>query len=292
MEKTPIRPSELVLNEDGSVYHLHLKPENISDTIILVGDQDRVEQITKHFDSIEFETQKREFKTKTGLYNNKRITVLSTGIGPDNIDIVLNELDALVNIDLVTRKIKENHTCLNIIRIGTSGSVQKDIPVGSFVLSTHGIDFSGMLHFYKLDGIGDVKMEDAFVNFTNWDTNKAKPIIIENSKNLQLLFDSPLLFKGVTATAGGFYGPQGRILRLALEDSDLNQKIKDFNFKGNRITNWEMETGTIYGLSVLLGHRALSISAILLNRVNDTYSDKPQLVINDLINYVLDRIGN
>jgi len=292
LENIPIRPSELILNEDGSVYHLHLKPENISDTIILVGDQDRVEQITKHFDSIEFETQKREFKTQTGLYNNKRITVLSTGIGPDNIDIVLNELDALVNIDLVTREIKKNHTCLNIIRIGTSGSVQKDIPVGSLVLSTHGIDFSGMLHFYQLDGVGDVKMEDAFVNFTNWDTNKARPIIIENSKSLQLIFDSPKLFKGVTATAGGFYGPQGRILRLALEDSDLNQKIKDFKFKGNRITNWEMETGTIYGLSVLLGHRAVSLNAILLNRANGTYSDKPQLVINELINYVLERIGN
>ena len=186
----PIKESELILNPDGSIYHLNLKPENISKTLIFVGDQDRVERITKHFDTIEFSTQKREFKTQTGMYKGKRLTVISTGIGPDNIDIVVNELDALFNIDLKTRKKKEKLTSLNIIRVGTSGSLQKEVPVDSFVLGTHGLDLNGMLHFYQIDSISKPKIVEEFVKYTNWSPKKAWPIVIDNSKKLEKIFDS------------------------------------------------------------------------------------------------------
>ncbi|MCA0132790.1 nucleoside phosphorylase [Winogradskyella alexanderae] len=287
-----IKDSELILNPDGSVYHLNLKPEDISDTIIFVGDQDRVEKITKHFDSIEFSTQKREFKTQTGYYKDRRISVISTGIGPDNIDIVLNELDALVNIDLKTRKPKTNLTSLNIIRIGTSGSLQTDIPVDAFVLSTHGLDINGMLHFYQIEGISNPEIEDAFVQHTNWDKNKARPIIINNSKYLERYFDNEIVYKGMTGTAGGFYGPQGRVLRLPLQDSTLNSKLKSFKFKEFRITNFEMETSVIYGLSKLLGHEALSLNAIIANRANGDFSKNPKKTIEKLILFALERIVN
>ena len=290
MDISPIEQSELILNDDGSVYHLNLKPENISDTIIVVGDQYRVEKITKHFDTIEFETQKREFKTQTGTYKNKRITVLSTGIGPDNIDIVLNELDALVNIDLTTRKPKKNLRSLNIIRVGTSGSLQVDVPIDSFLLSTHGLDLDGMLHFYQIDTIKNVEIEDAFIEHTSWNQNKARPIVIEGSPDLEKRFDGDAILKGLTATASGFYGPQGRVLRLPLEDHSLNNKMDTFNYNGIRVTNFEMETSAIYGLSKLLGHNAISLSAIIANRANGTFSKDPKKVIENLILYVLEKI--
>jgi len=285
-----IKESELILNADGSVYHLNLKPENISDTILFVGDQDRVEKITNHFDTIEFSTQKREFKTQTGTYKGKRITVMSTGIGPDNIDIVMNELDALVNIDLENRVLKKEIKILDIIRIGTSGSLQADIPVDSFVIGTHGLDLNGMLHFYELNDITNPRLEDEFIKFTNWNSNKARPIIIENSKELERKFESNQTFKGITATAGGFYGPQGRVLRLPIEDPELNNKMDTFNFKGNRISNLEMETSVIYGLSKLLGHRALSLNAIIANRPNGTFSKDSKMVVERLITYTLDKL--
>lgn len=287
-----IKDSELILNPDGSVYHLNLKPDDISDTIIFVGDQDRVEKITKHFDSIEFSTQKREFKTQTGYYKDKLLTVISTGIGPDNIDIVLNELDALVNIDLETRKPKEELTSLNIVRVGTSGSLQKDVPVDSFVISTHGLDINGMLHFYQIDAISNPEIENAFIEHTNWDSNKARPIIINNSRYLENYFDSPQVHKGITGTAGGFYGPQGRVLRLPLHDDSLNAKLDSFSYKDYRITNFEMETSVIYGLSKLLGHEALSLNAIIANRPNGTFSKDPRQTVEDLILYALERIIN
>ncbi|WP_034058481.1 nucleoside phosphorylase [Lacinutrix jangbogonensis] len=285
-----IKESELILNPDGSVYHLNLKPENIADTIIFVGDQDRVEKITKHFDSVEFSTQKREFKTQTGIYKGKKLTVLSTGIGPDNIDIVLNELDALVNINLETRKPKEKLTSLNIVRVGTSGSLQKDIPVDSFVMSTQGLDLNGMLHFYQIDAICNTEVENAFIEYTNWDINKARPIIINNSKTLEAHFDGPLMHKGMTATAGGFYGPQGRVLRLPLFDATLNEIMDTFSYKEFRITNFEMETSAIYGLSKLLGHNALSLNAIIANRPNGTFSKNPKKVVEDLILHALNKL--
>ncbi|WP_417874908.1 nucleoside phosphorylase [Xanthomarina gelatinilytica] len=285
-----IKDSELILNPDGSIYHLNLKPEHIAHDILLVGDQDRVEKITKHFDSIEFATQKREFKTQTGYYKGKRLTVLSTGIGPDNIDIVLNELDALVNIDLKTRKPKETHTSLNFVRVGTSGSLQADVPVDGFVISSHGLDLNGMLHFYKIDDISNPEIEEAFVAFTNWNNKKARPIVINNSKKLEVIFDSNEVHKGLTATAGGFYGPQGRVLRLPLQDPDLNKKMDTFSFNGMRITNFEMETSVIYGLSKLLGHHALSLNAIIANRATGQFSKDPKAVVERLIAYTLNKL--
>ena len=285
-----IKESELILNPDGSVYHLNLKPEDISDTLLFVGDQDRVEKITKHFDTIEFSTQKREFKTQTGTYKGKRISVISTGIGPDNIDIVLNELDALINIDFTTRTIKEKLNSLNIIRIGTSGSLQSDIPVDSFLIGTHGLDLNGMLHFYELEDICNHEIENAFIKHTHWNSNKARPIVISNSLELERIFESKQTYKGVTGTAGGFYGPQGRVLRLAIQDSELNNKMNSFLYNGFRISNLEMETATIYGLSKLLGHNALSLNAIIANRANGTFSKNPAKTIESLILYTLDRL--
>lgn len=286
----PIKESELILNPDGSVYHLNLKPEHVAETIIFVGDQDRVYKVSKHFDTIEFETQKREFKTHTGTYKGKRLTVISTGIGPDNIDIVLNELDALFNIDLKTRQPKTTLTSLEIIRIGTSGSLQNDIPVDSFVLSTHGLDINGMLHAYQIESISNLDIENAFIKHTNWSTNKARPIVIKNSILLEKKLESEQIFKGLTATAGGFYGPQGRVLRLPVQDESLNHKMDSFNFNGLRITNLEMETSAIYGLSKLLGHHAVSLNAIIANRSNGTFSKNPSQIVENLIFYTLNKI--
>jgi len=285
-----IKNSELILNDDGSIYHLNLKPQHISKDLIFVGDQDRVDKVTKHFDSIEFSTQKREFKTTTGIYKGKRITVISTGIGPDNIDIVLNELDALVNIDFTTRVVKETHTQLNIVRIGTSGSLQSDIPIDSFLLSTHAIDLNGMLQAYKVDQISHPEIEDEFVKQTNWSQRKSYPLVVANSKVLEGKLFSELTFTGITATAGGFYAPQGRVLRLPLQDENINKKIDNFSYNNHRITNLEMETSAIYGLSKLLGHNACSMNAILANRANGTFSKNPSKVVEDLITYTLQKL--
>lgn len=285
-----IEHSELILNPDGSIYHLNLRPEHIATDIIFVGDQYRVDKVTQHFDNIEFTTQKREFKTATGTYKGKRLTVISTGIGPDNIDIVLNELDALVNINLQTRQVKETHTKLNITRIGTSGSLQADIPVDSFLLSSHAIDLNGMLLSYRTEEIEHPEIEQAFIAHTNWSAKKAYPIVVSNGKKLENKLMSDVVFKGITATAGGFYGPQGRVLRLALQDSNLNNKIDSFSYKENKITNLEMETSAIYGLSKLLGHNAASMNAIIANRANGTFSETPSKVVADLISYTLNKL--
>ena len=286
-----IKSSELILNPDGSVYHLNLKPENIAHDIIFVGDPDRVEKITQFFDSIEFSIQKREFKTQTGIFKGKRLTVLSTGIGPDNIDIVLNELDALVNIDLNTRQPKEQLTSLNIIRIGTSGSIQADIPVDSFVLSKFGIGLDNMLRSYIVDAVTHTDMEEAFMTHTQWDVRKGRPYAIACSETLEKRIESNQMHKGITCTIGGFYGPQGRVLRLPIQDSDLNSKMDNFEFKGNRITNLEMETTAIYGLSALLGHNALSLNAIIANRASGTFSEDPTKAVDELIAYTLDKLA-
>ncbi len=285
-----IQNSELILNPDGSVYHLNLKPEHIAKDIIFVGDQNRVEKITKHFDSIDFTTQKREFKTTTGSYKGKKLTVISTGIGPDNIDIVMNELDALVNINLETRQVKSNLTSLNIVRIGTSGSLQNTIPVDSFVLGTHGLDLNGMIHSYKIDHISLHELEEAFVKHTNWSPKKSYPVIVACDVDLERELESIKTYKGITATAGGFYGPQGRVLRLAIQDPDLNQKIDSFNYNGIFVSNLEMETSAIYTMAKLLGHKACSLNAIIANRANGTFSNNPAKVVEDLIVYTLDKL--
>ncbi|MGQ7947699.1 nucleoside phosphorylase [Flavobacterium sp. WC2509] len=286
-----IQQSELILNPDGSVYHLNLKPENIAHDIIFVGDQDRVSKITKHFDSIEFSTQKREFKTQTGIYKGKRLTVMSTGIGPDNIDIVINELDALVNIDLETRKPKEKLTSLNIVRIGTSGSLHADIPVDSFVMSKFGLGLDNMLRSYLIDAVSNAEIEEAFIQHTNWDLQKGRPSAISCSPVLEKRIFSDKMHKGITATAGGFYGPQGRVLRLNIQDTELNSKMDNFLFEGSRITNLEMETSAIYGLSALLGHQALSLNAIIANRANGTFSQDPYKAVDELIEYTLGKLA-
>lgn len=285
-----IQASELILNPDGSVYHLNLKPEHIAHDIIFVGDQNRVEKISSQFDTIEFSFQKREFKTHTGTLNGKRISVISTGIGPDNIDIVMNELDALVNIDLITRLPKTTLTSLNIVRIGTSGSLQDDIPVDSFVMSKYGLGLDNMLRSYLVDEISNTNMEEAFINHTHWDSRKGRPYVISCSEKLEQLIESDIIHKGITATAGGFYGPQGRVLRLGIEDKNLNSKMDNFQFEGNRITNLEMETAAIYGLSKLLGHNALSLNAIIANRATGTFSEDPYKAVDELIKYTLEKL--
>jgi len=287
-----LKDSELILNDNGSIYHLNLKPENISNDIIFVGDPDRVDKVTKHFDTIEFSTHKREFKTTTGTYKNKRISVISTGIGADNIDIVLNELDALVNINLKTKTVKKNHTALNIIRIGTSGSLQKDIPIDSFLMSTYALDINGMLRSYPTQNISHPEVEDAFVNHTQWDEKKCYPLVISNNKLLESKITSDIIYKGMTATAGGFYGPQGRTLRIAVKDPYLNSKIETFDYKGIKVTNLEMETSAIYGLAKLLGHRACSMNAIIANRALGKFSKNPDQVIGNLILYTLEKLVN
>ena len=285
-----IQASELILNPDGSVYHLNLLPQDIASDIIFVGDQDRVTKITKYFDSIEVTKQKREFKTQTGTYKGKRISVMSTGIGPDNIDIVVNELDALVNIDLKTRTVKDKLSSLNIVRLGTSGALQPDIPVDSIVMSTHGLGLDNMLRSYELDPVSQTDIEDAFISHTNWDSRKGRPYVISGSIDLQNRLYSSSIFKGLPATAGGFYGPQGRVLRLAIQDAELNSKMDNFTFKEHRISNFEMETAAIYGLSRLLGHNALSMNAIIANRALGTFSEDPYIAVENLILYALDKI--
>lgn len=286
-----IAASELILNPDGSVYHINLKPGQIANDIIFVGDQNRVEKITKHFDSIEFTTQKREFKTQTGTYKGKRITVMSSGIGPDNIDIVMNELDALVNVDLETRTVKKELTSLNIVRIGTSGSLQADIPCDSFVMSQYGLGLDNMLRSYLIDEISETEMEEAFIAQTNWDMRKGRPYVIAGSKTLEKRLESDKIFKGFTGTAGGFYGPQGRVVRLRIQDPELNSKMDSFNFNGTRMTNLEMETGAIYGLGKLLGHNCLSLNAIIANRATGTFSEDPYKAVDELIEYTLNKLA-
>ena len=284
-----IQSSELILNPDGSVYHLNLKPENIAHNILFVGDQSRVEKITKWFDSIEFSQQKREFKTQTGYYKGCKISVISTGIGPDNIDIVMNELDALVNVDLQTKTIKPELTSLNIVRIGTSGSLQENIPCDSIVMSQYGLGLDNMLRSYLIDGISETTIEEAFIAQTNWDPKKGRPYVVRGSEKLEKRFESNSIFKGFTGTAGGFYGPQGRVIRLGIQDPDLNSKMDQFEFEGIKMTNLEMETSAIYGLGKLMGHECLSMNAIIANRATGTFSEDPYKTVDELIVYALNK---
>ena len=287
-----LEASELILNADNSIYHLNLLPEDISDTIILVGDQNRVGQVSKYFDTIEIKKEKREFYTHTGVLNGKRITVLSTGIGADNIDIVLNELDALANIDFDTRKIKTKFNQLKIVRIGTSGAIQEDIPVDSFILSEYAFGFDGVLHFYKNEGILNEAFSEAFVKHTSWSERKPWPYLVKSDDSLRATVSSNRIRYGVTVTNSGFYGPQGRKLRLDLEDNSLNDKLTSFRYKDLRITNLEMESSAIYGLSKLMGHQAVSLNCIIANRVLGKFSKNPLQTIDTLIKYSLDNLTN
>lgn len=284
-----IEESELILNSDDSIFHLHLKKEQISDKIILVGDPGRVKIVSSYFDSIIHEVENREFLTHTGYYKNQLITVISTGIGTDNIDIVVNELDALVNINFKTRTVNKEHKTLNFVRIGTSGALQKDIDVDSFLVSEIAIGFDGMLNFYsKRDSVSDLEFENNFKKFVNWNKNLASPYIVKASDNLVNTIGKGLK-KGVTISAPGFYGPQGRQLRLETTDPNLNDKISSYSFKNYKITNYEMESSAIFGLSKIMGHNALTICAIIANRMKKEYSKDYHPVIKDLIKLVLDR---
>lgn len=285
-----LKESELILNPDGSIYHLNLKPAQVAQTVITVGDPDRVSQVTKHFDNVEFSTQKREFKTETGTYKGKRITVLSTGIGTDNIDIVFNELDALVNVDFESRTIKNEKTALDIIRIGTSGSIQKDIPLDSFLASEYAIGTDCMLQAYDCEHIIEKELEQAFLEQTDWVLKRGTPYIVKGSPELLNKIKSDKVVIGCTATMNGFYGPQSRFIRIPVKDENLNEKMSDFNYNNIKITNLEMETAGIYGLSKLLGHNALSMNAILANRALGTFSEDPGKLVEDLIKYTLDKL--
>lgn len=285
-----IEPSELIINPNGSIFHLHLRPQDISDTIILVGDPGRVDTVSSFFSKIEFSVTNREFKTVTGYYNDKRISVVSTGIGTDNIDIVVNELDALVNIDLATRQEKAEKKQLTIVRLGTSGALQSDIDVDSFVLTATAVGFDGLLNFYKnRNHVSDLVMEEAFLKHTNWNNLCAKPYFVHSNRELVDLFKD-MAREGITISAPGFYGPQGRVLRLPLADSSLNHSIETFDFNGKKITNFEMESSAINGLSLLLGHRSVTMCAIIANRVNKTASADYKPHIKKLIEQTLIRL--
>lgn len=287
-----IAASELIINARGAIYHLDLLPEELAHQIITVGDPDRVAEVSKHFDSIEVKRQHREFVTHTGMLGNKRISVVSTGIGPDNIDIVLNELDALVNIDFETRSIRNDLTPLNIIRIGTSGALQEDIPVDSFVASTHGLGLDNLLNFYRKEHNDQEKsLLQSFVTHTQLHAQTGQPYITTGSASLLKHFVQGY-HHGITVTCPGFYGPQGRVLRLGIQSPHLIDRLTQFNFGQHRITNFEMETAAIYGLGSLLGHHCLSLSAIVANRVRKEFSKDGGAAVEKLIQHSLEIIGS
>lgn len=290
---TTIQSSELITNDDGSIFHLHLLPEDLADDIILVGDPGRVETIASHFEHIELKKSNREFYTITGNYRSHRFSVISTGIGPDNIDIVMNELDALANIDLKTKQVKTENRSLNIVRIGTSGSVQADIPVDTFVISEKSIGCDGVLRFYAgADGITDMPFEDAFIKHCDWGKNTARPYVVNADAELvDRLHTDGQTTKGVTLTAVGFYGPQGRVLRLPLAMPGINDRITAFRFREYKVTNYEMESAAITGLSNLLGHRAVTICLIIANRMTGDASADYHGYMKKLIQYTLDRLS-
>lgn len=283
--------SELILNQDGSVFHLHLKPEQLSDKVILVGDRARTDVIASYFDSIECEVQNREFRTITGMYRNKRISVLSTGIGCGNLDIVMNELDALVNIDLEKRVNKDVFKKLTLVRVGTSGGLQANVPEGTFVASKRSIGFDGVINFYAdSTKICDMQFEKAFVDYTNFSKRHAAPYCVKNSENLLTRIASTDMVWGNTIASSGFYGPQGRILRLNLDDANLNKKIMQFEFNGEKITNYEMEGSVLAGMSALMGHEALTVCLIIANRYGKSFIGDYSQKMKELISLVLDRI--
>lgn len=284
-----IEISELPMQNDGSIYHLNVKKEHLAGTVILVGDPGRVEMISSMFDKIEHKRMNREIITHTGEFNQKRMSVMSTGMGTDNIDIIINELDAVVNIDFDTRTIKEKKTSLNLIRIGTCGSVREEIPVDSVIASSHGLGMDGLLHFYKTNKIFEEDLTKAFIEHTNWSANLPKPYIVKGSTKLMNAIGHDMI-QGITCTAPGFYGPQGRVIRLPVLDSEMNNKIETFLFENHKICNLEMETSALYGLSKALGHESLTVCLAIANRVSKTFSKDYKPLMKNLIETVLNRI--
>ncbi|WP_315536893.1 nucleoside phosphorylase [Prevotella koreensis] len=291
MAKKYFPESELIINPDGSAFHLHLKPEQLADKVILVGDPGRVATVAEHFETKECEVENREFKSVTGIYKGKRITVQSTGIGCDNIDIVVNELDALANIDFNTREEKTEHRQLTIVRIGTCGGLQQNTPVGTFIASVKSIGFDGLLNFYAgRNEVCDLEFEKAFTEYMNWSPQLGAPYVVDADSELIERLAQKDMVRGVTIACGGFYGPQGRELRIPLADPKQNEKVEAFERDGLRITNFEMESSAVAGLSLLLGHKAMTCCMVIANRLvkeaNTTYKNS----IDDLIKVVLDRI--
>jgi len=286
-----IGPSELIINPDGSIFHLHLKPKHVADHVILVGDPARVETIASLFSDLEFKISNREFVSVTGKYKNERITIISTGIGTDNIDIVMNELDALVNVDFNTREIKDDKRKLNIIRIGTSGGLQPILDVNSFVISRKAIGFDGLLNFYAgRNSVSDLDFEANFKTYVNWSPLLTSPYVVSASEELYQQINSKEFIPGITISAPGFYGPQGRILRLPIIDPDINSKIESFNYTNYKITNYEMECSAIYGLAALLGHNALTVCLIIANRLKKKANGDYKSQMKKLILLVLDKL--
>lgn len=289
--KNYFEPSELIINEDGTVFHLHVKPENIADKIILVGDPGRVELVASHFESRESEAESREFRTVTGVYKGKRITVISTGIGCDNIDIVMNELDALVNIDFKTRELKPQMRSLDIVRVGTCGGLQPFTPVGTFVCAQKSIGFDGLLNFYAgRDEACDLEFESAFKKYMNWNARLNDPYVIDADSELLDRIAKEDMVRGVTIACGGFFGPQGRELRIPLADPQQNEKIEKFEYQGHKITNFEMESSALQGLSKLMGHKAMTVCMVIANRLIKEANTGYKNTIDTLVTKVLDRI--
>jgi uridine phosphorylase len=286
-----IAESELILNDRGAIYHLNLKPDEIADTIILVGDPDRVKEVSKHFDSIELKIQFREFITHTGFIGKKRISVLSTGIGTDNIDIAVNELDALANIDFATREIRSKIKALNLIRLGTCGALQPDIPVDNLIVSTHGLGIDNLLNFYRMEQNEEEKqLLHSFVTHTQMHGRIGHPYIAGAAGSLIKHFVKDF-FQGITVTCPGFYGPQGRILRLGISHPELNNRLTQFRFGQHRIVNFEMETSAIYGLGKLLGHQCLSLNTVIANRIRKEFSKDGKVAVERMIIKSLDIIS-
>ncbi|MBO5186121.1 MAG: nucleoside phosphorylase [Prevotella sp.] len=283
--------SELIINQDGSIFHLHLKPEQLADKVILVGDPGRVELVASHFDERECETGNREFRTVTGTFNGKRITVQSTGIGCDNIDIVINEIDALANIDFNTRTEKDTHRELSFVRIGTCGGLQPYTPIGTFIATEKSIGFDGLLNFYAgRNDVCDIEFEEQFKKHMNWNPLLGSPYVIDGDKELIERIAGNDMVRGVTIACGGFFGPQGRELRIPLADPEQNKKVESFEHNGYRITNFEMESSALAGLAALMGHKAMTCCMVIANRrakeANSTYKNS----IDNLIKTVLERI--
>jgi len=287
---TPLAESELVINPDGSVYHLAIRPEHLADTVLLVGDPGRVAQVSAHFDSVEHRSQNREFIVHTGIRHGRRISVLSTGIGTDNVDIVLSELDALVNIDLGARTPLQRSTVLRLVRLGTCGALQPDIPVNNLVVSTHGIGLDNVLHYYAHEqDDAELRLLQSFLGATEWPDNLPVPYVATGDAALVDLLGSGH-YAGITCTAGGFYGPQGRQLRAVPSVDGLNERFSAFRHEGLRITNYEMETSALYGLAGLLGHRACTVCAVVANRARNEYSKDHHATVEGMIDMVLDRL--
>ncbi len=286
-----IAASELILNKDGSVYHLNLVPSQLAETIITVGDPERVADVSKHFDAIDVKVSKREFVTHTGHLNGKQISVISTGIGTDNIDIVFNELDALVNIDLEKRTVKEELTALDIIRIGTSGCLQEDIPLDSFLASTFGLGLEGLIHYYdyKTNADETILQYDFMDKMSSEIQFPIRPYVAQGSKDLIEKIGQKMM-RGITATCSGFYAPQGRSLRLQTRVEDMLSVFANYQYNNHRITNFEMETSGIYGMARLLGHHALSCNALIANRARGEFSTHPKETVDKLIKEVLEKL--